>query len=303
MKQIARWAISAVVVAALAAASYSGGKWLRTHGLSAPSAAWAEEGAVSLVATAKRVIEGGVEKGEVYMGERLLFRVDTAAGGLTGYERAMIIAKRLNDAFAAGAKPEDFKAEVVQGLNAVVWRDKPLVTIDNAQAEALGKDRAQVAEEWAAAIRTAMREALGLPPEPPKQEEAGAQAAAEGAQAAEAGGEEAAGAEAKSEEKTEKSEEAQAASAEWEPPEPYDKKIVPIISVGEGIQVGVAQVKGPRSRVKLVQACALLETHYKRTLEIDIYVPISTKKPGKTLARVQGVGVVALGKYKLTGHR
>jgi len=300
MKQALRWTASALVVVVLAAASYTAGRALRAHGVMAPSAAWAEQGAVSLVATAKRVIEGGVEKGEVYMGERLLFRVDTTAGGLTGYERAMIIAKRLNDAFAAGAKPEDFKAEVVQGLNAVMWRDKPLITIDNAQAQALGKDRAQVAEEWAAAIRTAMREALGLPPEPPKPPQLNANATATEQEHKPAEGKTE---EEKSEKATEEKKEGEVKSAEWTPPEPYDKKIVPIISVGEGIQVGVAQVKGPRSRVKLVQACALLETHYKRTLEIDIYVPISTKKPGKKLARVQGVGVVALGKYKLTGRK
>ena len=50
------------------------------------------------------------------------------------------------------------------------------------------------------------------------------------------------------------------------------------------------------------QAVALLETHFKKVLEIDIYVPVTTKRPGRILDRVQGVGVVAVGKYKLTGR-
>jgi hypothetical protein len=79
-------------------------------------------------------------------------------------------------------------------------------------------------------------------------------------------------------------------------------KIVPILSVGEGIQVGVAQVRGPASRVKKVQAVAELDTHFKDVLQIEIYVPISTKVPGKKLARVQGVGVFATAAYKATGH-
>lgn len=278
MKKAITVVVYVAVGAALVVGAYRAGRLVRElTGLGAP-AAWAEEAkkadVTQLVARAERVMDDGEEMGRVYVEETLLFSVETEAGGLTGYERAMIVAKRLNDAFAAGAKPEDFTASVVQGLNAVLWRDRPLITVDDAQARALGKERAQVAEEWAAAIRTAMREALGLP-EP--QPESGAETDEGGA---EAEGEE-------------------AASGEWRPPEPYEHKDVVIISVGEGKQLGVARVKGPRSRVRLVQAVAALEVHYKRALEVEIYVPVSTKAPGKgKLARIQGVGVMGIAKYR-----
>ncbi len=257
--------IGAVVV--LLVVSFAAGRAVRTAVGHVGSVAVADESEqAQLEARAERIMEDGEETGRVYLNDKLLFTIQTTAGGLTGYERAMIVAKRLNDAFAAGTTPEEFTASVVQGINAVVWRDKVLITVDDAQARKLGKERAQVAEEWAAAIRTAMRQILGLP-EP----------------AAETGQQAAGGAE----------------PTEWRPPEPYDNKDVPIVTVGEGKQIGIARVKGPRSKVRLVQAVAAIETHYKKVLEIEIYVPISTKVPGRTLSRIQGVGVVGIVKYRL----
>jgi len=91
----------------------------------------------------------------------------------------------------------------------------------------------------------------------------------------------------------------EAATGEWTPEEPYRDKIVPIISVLSGTRVGAARVSGPQSRVRLVQAVAQLETDFRRVLEIDIYVPVSTSVPGRGFDRVQGVGVTALGDLKL----
>lgn len=86
---------------------------------------------------------------------------------------------------------------------------------------------------------------------------------------------------------------------EWQPTEPYEDKWVPIISVLEGVKLGMARVNGPASAVSLVQAVAQLETHWKDYVEIDVYVPISTKVPGKTLDRVKAVGVTGLGDIQL----
>jgi hypothetical protein len=266
-----------MLAAGLIAGSYGAGRLLRAYaGIPGP-AVWANDGetgkkeeVVALLAHAERVVRENQEHGTVYLNDKPLFTVETSAGGLTGYERSMIVAKRLNDAFAAQAVPEDFTASVAEGMNVILWRDKPLITVDEAQANALGKPRAEVAETWASAIRTTMRQIMGLP-EPPVPSQAASQP---GEQRAEV------------------------EATEWQPPEPYDDKDVPIISVGEGKQLGMARVKGPRSRVKLVQAVAAIETHYEKTLEIEIYVPISTKVPSKKLARIQGVGVVGIAKYK-----
>lgn len=289
-------------LAVAVAVSYGAGRLVRMAG-AAPGAAWAQEGGggVVLTATVERVLAGDREAGIVKINGVEVVAINSTAGGLTGYERALILAKRLNDVFAAGVSPDDFRADVVQGMNVVLCGDKVLVTADQDEADLLGIQRAELAEQWAAGIRTGVRQALGLP-EP---------GATEGAtQPAEAGQEQPAGAgqeqpaEAGTEQPAEQGETAQtqaAAEEDWTPPEPYGQKNVPILSVGEGIRVGMAQVKGPKSRVEQVKAVALLETNFKRALEIDIYVPISTSVPGKTLARVQGVGVVGVAMFQVTG--
>lgn len=90
-----------------------------------------------------------------------------------------------------------------------------------------------------------------------------------------------------------------ATATEWKPAEPYDDKWVPIISLLEGIKLGLARVNGPRSAVRTVQAVAQLETHWKDYVEIDVYVPISTKVPGEKLAVVKACAVTGLGDIKL----
>jgi hypothetical protein len=91
--------------------------------------------------------------------------------------------------------------------------------------------------------------------------------------------------------------EPQPAGAEhlWRPAEPYEDKYVPIISLLEGTRLGVARINGPRSRVALTQAVAQFSIRFMDFLNIDIYVPISTREPGKRLARVPDVGVTGLG--------
>lgn len=288
MRQVASRFFCFLLLMGLVAGSYGVGRLLRNT--AAAPCAWAadEAKAVSLVARAERQMEGTAEKGAVYLNDQLLFSIDTVAGGLTGYERSIIVAKRLNDALAVGAVPEQFVASVAQGQNVVLWKDRPLITVDDAQARAIGKPRQQVAEEWAAFIRSTMRQLLGLP-EPSQTQST----ALRGEQPAQRSTETPAEAESAAQ-TTATTEE-----TDWQPPEPYDDKDVPIISVGEGQQIGVARVKGPSSHVRLVQAVAAVETHYEKDLEIEIYVPISTKVPGKTLERIQGVGVIGIAKYRL----
>lgn len=315
-----------VALAIAVAASYGAGRIVRLAGV-APPAAWAQEAGQGplLNASVERVLVGDREAGIVKINDVEVVVIHSSAGGLTGFERAIILGVRLDDAFAAGVSPDDFRADVVQGMNVVLCRDKVLVTADQAEADLLGIQRAELAEQWAAAIRTAVRQGLGLPPpgateetQPPAEPvgeqpaEVGQQPLEEGQQPAQAGEEQPAEAgeeqpaEAAGEQPAEEGGGTARAEAtveeDWTPPEPYDQKNVPIVSIGEGIRVGMAQVKGPRSRVAQVKAVALVETSFKRALEIEIYVPISTSVPGKSLARVQGVGVVGVAMYQVTGR-
>ncbi|MCX7599496.1 MAG: hypothetical protein N2512_11630 [Armatimonadetes bacterium] len=307
-------------------ASYGAGRLVRMAGVG-PPAAWAEEvgqGAV-LTATVERVMVGDREAGIVKVNAVEVVAINSPAGGLTGYERAIVLAKRLNDVFAGSVVPDDFRADVVQGMNVVLYKDQVLVTADQAEAELVGVQRAELAEQWAAAIRMAVRQALGLP-QPGGTEQAQPPAEAAGQQPTEASQQQspeegqqppATGqeqpTEAGQEQPTEAAGEQPAGGAgqtapaeatvkeEWTPAEPYDEKDVFVLSVGEGKRLGVARVKGPRSRVNQVKAVALLETHYKNALEVEIYVPISTSVPGKSIARVQGVGVVGVAMYQISG--
>lgn len=75
-------------------------------------------------------------------------------------------------------------------------------------------------------------------------------------------------------------------------------KVVPIVSVGQGAYIGTAQVVGYSRDVQRVQAVASLEGVMGR-LQGTLLVPISTKVPGKSLAKVNGVGVSAIIDLKL----
>jgi len=85
----------------------------------------------------------------------------------------------------------------------------------------------------------------------------------------------------------------------WQPDEPYEDKIVPIVSFGKGKEIGAARVNGPETAVRQVQAVVQIESRMLNWFEVQIYVPISTKVPGETITRVQGVAVTAVGDLRL----
>lgn len=80
-------------------------------------------------------------------------------------------------------------------------------------------------------------------------------------------------------------------------------KVVPILSVGQGINAGAAQISGPRRAVDSVQAVAQLEGNVRlgASLRIKGLIPISTRdvKNSSKLARVYGVGITGLIDTKL----
>lgn len=84
------------------------------------------------------------------------------------------------------------------------------------------------------------------------------------------------------------------AAAAWEPAEVYDDKDVPIFSIGRGARVGMARVSGPRSQVRTVKGVAQLEANISKFGNAEVYVPITTETPGKTLDRVSECAVVGL---------
>lgn len=75
-------------------------------------------------------------------------------------------------------------------------------------------------------------------------------------------------------------------------------KVVPIISAGQGTEVGAVQVMGTKSRVDRVKAVAQVEGK-ANSIRFRALVPVDTLNPGKTPSRVRGVGVTGLIDVKL----
>lgn len=79
----------------------------------------------------------------------------------------------------------------------------------------------------------------------------------------------------------------------------YATKVVPILSVGKGTEVGAAQVMGPNDAIAKVQACAQLETGLDAIgVRVRALVPISTKSL-TNIKRVPGLGISGLVDVKL----
>jgi hypothetical protein len=80
-------------------------------------------------------------------------------------------------------------------------------------------------------------------------------------------------------------------------------KVVPILSLGDSGYIGAVQVSGPADLVKKVQGVAQLEGRFKLPVIDKIrlrgLVPVSTKNPGKSIERIEGVGVSAIVDFKL----
>jgi hypothetical protein len=77
------------------------------------------------------------------------------------------------------------------------------------------------------------------------------------------------------------------------------KKIVPIITVGSSLNVGVAQVSGEERDVNRCKAVAQLETDYKDVARIKILVPVQSQKVVQHIDRVPGVSVTAIADYAI----
>ena len=75
-------------------------------------------------------------------------------------------------------------------------------------------------------------------------------------------------------------------------------KVVPIISAGNGIYVGAAQVQGPPDRVNQTRAIGQVETSLSG-LRAKLLVPVSSTKIGQSIKRIPGVGVSALIDFKI----
>lgn len=79
----------------------------------------------------------------------------------------------------------------------------------------------------------------------------------------------------------------------------YATKVVPIVSVGQGKEVGAAQVMGPNDAVKEVSAVAQLEGKFGPLgMRLRALIPVHTKS-FTNIKRITGVGISGLVDIKL----
>jgi hypothetical protein len=76
-------------------------------------------------------------------------------------------------------------------------------------------------------------------------------------------------------------------------------KVVPILSMGQGNYIGMAQVSGPASQIDKVKAVAQIETNFADQFRLKALVPVESKEIVSNLKRVSGVGVSAIVDVKL----
>jgi hypothetical protein len=109
-----------------------------------------------LVATAQRVSVDGAEVGEVVIGDEVVFRIRTSAGGLSPYERAQVVAERLNELMREPIQPGSVKSAVAGGQGMVLIGDQLVITADQAHAALNNTTPIQLATLWALQLEKAV---------------------------------------------------------------------------------------------------------------------------------------------------
>ncbi len=297
--------LTALAILALAAVAFYGGTALRAVLDPGAGAAYADQPQYTgPPAVAEKITVDGEEQGMLVLAENRPVYLQAPADGLSGFDQAVAVADRLNAALTGGLTGDQVTAREVGGAWTVAGGEATLITVTDEEAGRWQIDAADLARIWATnlavAIDAAWQTQGGPPPtqeQPAEEQPAQEQPVEEQPAEEQPAGEQPAAEQPVQEQPAE--EHAEEQSEEWQPSEPYKDKIVPIISIGEGKRIGVARINGPSSKVAQVQAVAQLETSYKDMLDIEIYVPISTKVPGRTLSRIQGVGVTGVGDLRL----
>lgn len=264
-KSIARGMGYTALVLTLAAGAF----WLGIHATAGPSPAWAANGSPAVASQAAQI--GGRPVGEVLVNGTVVIRMRTDSGGFTARERAEIIADRISRWVDGAFSPYDLAVrQGAYGDAELRAAGQLLVTANAEEAAALDSTAMGLAQAW----RDNIMMALGVAPSTATGATGGGATGSTGSGATQAG--------------------------TWTPTERYNDKFVPVISLLSGTRIGLARVNGPVSKLDTVHACAQLETDFQDFLEIDIYVPITTNRPGPGgLDRVQQVGVTGLADIEL----
>ncbi|MHA2621096.1 MAG: hypothetical protein V2G42_06085 [bacterium JZ-2024 1] len=89
-------------------------------------------------------------------------------------------------------------------------------------------------------------------------------------------------------------------SAPQPPGEPVEKRIVPVVSLGDGVRIGAVQITGPKSYAHQVKAVVLLEGDYKDVVRFRVLIPIKTERVIQQMERVPFVAVTGIVDLKVS---
>ena len=128
---LTRRLMAGLATLALGAVAFYGGTALRAMLDPAAAVAYAENATYSgPAATAEKVTLDGEEQGVVVLGANQPLQVQTSLDGLSGYQRALQVADRLNGSLADGLQGEQVHAQQVDGAWVVAGGATSLITVN-----------------------------------------------------------------------------------------------------------------------------------------------------------------------------
>lgn len=111
--------------------------------------------AASAEVVARETTIAGQQAGEILVGDLIVIRLRTSAGGLSPYQRAQDVAQRIQRVTAT-SMPSTIATRRVNGQDVVMADRTLLVTADSAEARANGMTTAGLANLWALRLSSAL---------------------------------------------------------------------------------------------------------------------------------------------------
>lgn len=269
------------LTAALTGLLVAGGAW---QGTMRPALAEKE------LVTSRYARVDGKTVGEVLLKGKVALRFVASAGNLSSVERADLVAGRLNRLDEdKSLKASELRVKSTGGLAVLTARGTDIVTVTSEDAKTLGLSAQDTADLWVQNLSDALsgREVS----EAALSGKSNARLAAAREDDRDRGRD-------KDRNKDRAGDRSVNSAADDDFYPELKKKIVPIISAGSSLNIGVAQVQGEERDVDRCKAVAQLETDWKDKARIKIMVPISAESV-KHIDRVPGVAVSAIADYRV----
>lgn len=216
----------------------------------------------------------GQEIGEVLINNQVVMRLH-AFGNYTPGQRADTVAARWQSLWQPGFTANDVTVGTQANDVVLLLGNQLLLTVEPVDALANHSTTRELATEWQAALRAALGGATpatrsAVPTKP-------------------ANGPTVAGVADPPDQRDRR--------GEWPAWTEASTKVVPILSAGTpGLQLGFAQVTGPRGRVDRVRSVFELDAEFQRIARVKIFIPSESLT---SLGRVQGVAVTGLLQYQV----